>query len=89
VKHAHLITKLAEIVGAEQVLTSLEDMSDYLRDWRGRYRGNAIGVVRPASTAAVSAVVRACAEAGVAMVPQGGNTSLCGAATPDRTVRRC
>jgi hypothetical protein len=82
VQHANLITKLAEIVGTEQVLTSLEDMSAYLCDWRGRYRGNAICVVRPASTAAVSAVVRACAEAGVAMVPQGGNTSLCGAATP-------
>jgi len=82
VQHANLITKLAEIVGTEQVLTSLEDMSAYLCDWRGRYRGNAICVVRPASTAAVSAVVRTCAEAGVAMVPQGGNTSLCGAATP-------
>ncbi|WP_291993846.1 FAD-binding oxidoreductase [Candidatus Accumulibacter sp. ACC003] len=57
-------------------------MAPHLEDWRGRYRGAAIAVVRPANTAEVSAVVRACAEAGVAMVPQGGNTSLCGAATP-------
>ncbi|MCB1965647.1 MAG: FAD-binding oxidoreductase, partial [Candidatus Accumulibacter sp.] len=57
-------------------------MSVHLGDWRGRYRGDALCVVRPASTADVSAVVRACAQAGVPMVPQGGNTSLCGAATP-------
>ncbi|NMQ06944.1 FAD-binding oxidoreductase [Candidatus Accumulibacter phosphatis] len=57
-------------------------MTAYLGDWRGRYRGAALCVVRPATTAAVAAVVRVCAEAGVAMVPQGGNTSLCGAATP-------
>ncbi|WP_313950822.1 FAD-binding oxidoreductase [Accumulibacter sp.] len=57
-------------------------MAPHLGDWRGRYRGAAIAVVRPASTAEVAAVVRACAEAGVPMVPQGGNTSLCGAATP-------
>ncbi|MEF8725121.1 MAG: FAD-binding oxidoreductase [Candidatus Accumulibacter delftensis] len=57
-------------------------MSAHLGDWRGRYRGAAICVVRPATTAEVAAVVRACAQAGVAMLPQGGNTSLCGAATP-------
>jgi FAD/FMN-containing dehydrogenase len=39
-------------------------------------------------TAEVAAVVRACAQAGVAMVPQGGNTSLCGAATPAPKARR-
>jgi FAD/FMN-containing dehydrogenase len=57
-------------------------MSAYLADWRGRYRGAATCVVRPASTAAVAAVVRACAEAAMPIVPQGGNTGLCGAATP-------
>ncbi|WP_186409234.1 FAD-binding oxidoreductase [Candidatus Accumulibacter aalborgensis] len=73
----------ADIVGTEQVLTSAAAMSAHLTDWRGRYRGAAICVVRPRTTAAVAAVVRACAQAGVPMVPQGGNTSLCGAATPD------
>ncbi|MEF8768096.1 MAG: FAD-binding oxidoreductase [Candidatus Accumulibacter phosphatis] len=80
--HAHLIRSLSELLGAENVLTAADSMTAYLGDWRGRYRGAALCVVRPATTAAVAAVVRVCAEAGVAMVPQGGNTSLCGAATP-------
>ncbi len=80
--HAHLIRSLSELLGAENVLTAADSMAAYLDDWRGRYHGAALCVVRPATTAAVAAVVRTCAEAGVAMVPQGGNTSLCGAATP-------
>jgi FAD/FMN-containing dehydrogenase len=80
--HASLLSQLAEVIGTEQVLTTDEAMSAHLGDWRGRYRGAAICVLRPATTAEVAAVVRACAQAGVAMVPQGGNTSLCGAATP-------
>ena len=79
----NLIEQLVAIVGAENVLTAADDMYPYLGDWRGRYRGAARCVVRPATTAEVSAVVRACAQAGVAMVPQGGNTSHCGASIPD------
>ncbi|WP_300450981.1 FAD-binding oxidoreductase [Accumulibacter sp.] len=82
-KDSNLIKRLAEIVGVDQVLTSPDDTVTYLTDWRGRYHGAARCVVRPASTAAVAAVVRACANAGTSIVPQGGNTSLCGAATPD------
>lgn len=77
-----LITTLTKLLGADQVLITADSMSAYLTDWRGRYRGAALCVVRPASAAEVAAVVRACNQAGVAMVPQGGNTSLCGAATP-------
>ena len=78
----NLISTLGQHVGADNVLTNAETMSSYLADWRGRYRGAAVCVVRPATTAAVAAVVQTCGRAGVAMVPQGGNTSLCGAATP-------
>jgi len=77
------ISALAGIVGAEYVLTEAGDLAPYLTDWRGRYRGAARCVVRPGNAAEVAAVVRACAAAGVPIVPQGGNTSLCGAATPD------
>ena len=73
---------LVAIVGAQHVLTG-DDMAPYLVDWRGRYRGAARCVVRPGSADEVAAVVSACALAGAPMVPQGGNTSLCGAATPD------
>ncbi|MBK1679600.1 FAD-binding oxidoreductase [Rhodocyclus tenuis] len=58
-------------------------MAPYLVDWRGRYQGSARCVVRPSNAGELAAVVRACVEARVPIVPQGGNTSLCGAATPD------
>jgi FAD/FMN-containing dehydrogenase len=74
---------LAGIVGAAHVLTAAADLAPYLTDWRGRYRGAARCLVRPGNAAEVAAVVRACADAAVPVVPQGGNTSLCGAATPD------
>ena len=76
------IDSLTDIVGDSGMLTGPTDMAPYLIDERQRYRGNALAVVRPVSTEQVSAIVRRCAEAGVAIVPQGGNTSLCGAATP-------
>ncbi|MBS1190240.1 MAG: linked oxidase, C-terminal:FAD linked oxidase, N-terminal [Rhodocyclaceae bacterium] len=75
--------RLAGVVGAARVLTDPADLAPFLTDWRGRYRGQACCLVQPGTTAEVAAVVALCAEAGVPMVPQGGNTSLCGAATPD------
>ena len=78
-----LINQLAALVGPAQVLSEQGDIAPFVTDWRGRYRGAAQCVVRPGNTAEVAAVVKACVEAGVAIVPQGGNTSLCGAATPD------
>src|SRR6185369_11566473 len=51
-------------------------------DWRGRYRGVTPAVVLPASTAEVSAVVRVCADTATPIVPQGGNTGLCGGSVP-------
>ncbi|MEO8143075.1 MAG: FAD-binding oxidoreductase [Betaproteobacteria bacterium] len=73
---------LAAIVGARNVLTGESDTAPYLTDWRKQYRGSAVCVVRPASTAEVSAVVRRCAEARIAIVPQGGNTGLSGGSVP-------
>ncbi|HEX5801997.1 MAG TPA: FAD-binding oxidoreductase [Azospira sp.] len=82
----NIIERLQSLVGAANVLTG-EAMAPHLVDWRGRYRGAARCVVRPGSAAEVAAVVRACADVGAPIVPQGGNTSLCGAATPDRQGR--
>jgi len=78
-----LAAQLAKAVGAPNVLTDPADLAPFLTDWRGRYRGAAQCVVRPANTAEVAAVVKICAETQTPIVPQGGNTSLCGAATPD------
>ena len=78
-----LIEKLRAIVGAAGIATAPEEIAPYAVDWRKRYWGKPAAVVKPASTSEVAAVVRACADARTAIVPQGGNTGLCGAATPD------
>ncbi len=78
-----LVERIRSIVGPAGLIASSREIEPYATDWRKRYRGKAVAVVRPASTAEVAAVVRACAEARTAIVPQGGNTGLCGAATPD------
>lgn len=77
-----LIDRLRDIVGAAHCLVADADTATYLTDWRGRYTGRARAVVLPADTAQVAAVVRACADVGCGIVPQGGNTGLCGGATP-------
>ena len=77
-----VLAALRAAVGAAQVLTD-GDLSAYEVDWRKRYRGRALAVVRPGSTAEVAAVVKICGEHGVAIVPQGGNTGLVGASVPD------
>jgi len=75
---------LRAIVGTAHVLTPADgDLAAYEQDQRRRFRGKARAVVRPGDTAAVAAVVRACAAAGVAIVPQGGNTGLVIGSVPD------
>jgi FAD/FMN-containing dehydrogenase len=79
-----LLADLRATVGEGHVLHS-GDLSAYERDWRKRWHGRALAVVRPGSTAEVAAVLRACAGHGVAVVPQGGNTGLVGGSVPDDT----
>jgi FAD/FMN-containing dehydrogenase len=78
-----LVDTLRDALGAAHVLTDTADIAPFLTDWRRRYAGRAQAVVRPGTTAEVAAVVRACAQAGAPVVPQGGNTGLVGGATPD------
>jgi FAD/FMN-containing dehydrogenase len=77
-----LIDPLRALLGEARVLTDGVDMAPYLADWRGRYHGSAVAVVRPANVDEVAGVVRLCGQHGTAVVPQGGNTGLCGGATP-------
>jgi FAD/FMN-containing dehydrogenase len=77
-----LLSALRAAVGEAQVLTE-GDLSAWELDWRKRYRGRALAVVRPASTAEVAAVVQLCAAHRTAIVPQGGNTGLVGGSVPD------
>jgi len=83
--HATLAARLADVVGPRHVLQAPTDVEPYLVDHRGRYRGRAVCVVKPGSTAEVAATVAACAAERVPIVAQGGNTGLCGGATPDAT----
>jgi FAD/FMN-containing dehydrogenase len=78
-----LIDQLRALLGADAVLTDAGDLAGHTEDWRGRYRGDALCVVQPSSTEQVAAVVRAAVAAGVPVLPQGGNTSLCGGAVPE------
>lgn len=65
-----------------RILNDADDMAPTLDDWRGRFPGTALAVLQPASAVAVSRTVRACADLGLQIVPQGGNTGLCCGATP-------
>jgi D-lactate dehydrogenase (cytochrome) len=78
-----LLERFAGIVGAAHVVADARDIAAYATDWRKRYFGAPLAVVRPGSTAEVAQIVRACADTRTAIVPQGGNTGLCGGATPD------
>ena len=81
-----LLNTLRLICGEPHVLTHDDpatDLSAWELDWRKRIRGRALAVVRPGNTQEVAAVVKACAAAGTAIVPQGGNTGLVVGGVPD------
>lgn len=77
-----LHNKLRDIVGTKAAISDLADMAPYLHEERGLYHGKAALVLRPGSTEEVARIVSACAAAKVPIVPQGGNTGLCGGASP-------
>lgn len=79
---AGLLARLADAVGPAQVLTDPAVTASYGTDWTGRWRARPLAVVRPGSAAEVAAAVRFCADAGVPLVPQGGNTGLVGGSVP-------
>ena len=79
-----LMDRLREIVGVGNCITDGPSMAAYLQEERGLFTSNAAGIVRPASTAEVASVVEACVAANVSIVPQGGNTGLCGGATANK-----
>jgi len=80
-----LTDKLKTIVGLKGWSTDAEMLAPHLLERRGTRSGKALIMVSPDSTKQVSKIVAACAKDGTAIVPQGGNTSLCGGAIPDDT----
>ncbi|HEY1000573.1 MAG TPA: FAD-binding protein, partial [Streptosporangiaceae bacterium] len=76
-----LLRSLAGIVGEPHVLTG-DATAGYAVDWTGRFQGHTPAVVRPRDTAEVAAVLALCTDAGLPVVPQGGNTGLVGGGVP-------
>ena len=75
------ISQLRSVAGDAHVI--IDDFAPYANDWRKKYFGKPLAVVKPASTEEVAAIVKLCAAAGTPIVPQGGNTGLVGGGVPD------
>jgi FAD/FMN-containing dehydrogenase len=80
---AQPLRNLRELVDDAAIITDAGRIAPMLRDHRALYRGHALAVIAPADTAAVARVLAFCNEHRIGVVPQGGNTSYCGGATPD------
>jgi FAD/FMN-containing dehydrogenase len=80
-----LLGRLRALLGADALLTEPADCAPYLTDHRALYHGRALGVALPRDTGQVSRLLALCDEARIGVVPQGGNTSYCGGATPDES----
>jgi len=83
-----LIEGLKAIVGERNVITDDHGREPFENDWRGQFHGRALAVVKPGNTDEVSRVVQLLAREKIAIVPQGGNTSLCGGSVPDNSGRQ-
>lgn len=79
------LTAAKDLLGQRGLTTDADLVSPWLTDWRGRYTGRALALASPASTQELAALVRLCARHGVPIVPQGGNSGMCGGATPDES----
>ncbi len=77
-----LLDDLRATVGERHLLLDPSLRAGYETDWTRRFTGTALAVARPASADEVGSVLRACADAGVGVVPQGGNTGLVGGSVP-------
>src|SRR6202020_2190242 len=77
-----LIARFRSIVGDKYAVTDTADIAPYLTEERGLYHGRSPLVLRPGSTAEVSAICKLASEHKIALVPQGGNTGLVGGQTP-------
>jgi FAD/FMN-containing dehydrogenase len=80
---AQMLAGLSALLPSNRLLTERRDMARFVTDWRGRFCGAALAVVQPRTTEELAAIARLCTRERMAMVPQGGNTGLCGGATPN------
>ena len=80
-----IVERLKAIVGPNGWITDPGELTPNLTEWRGAVIGKTPILVAPRSTDEVCEVVKVCGEAGVAIVPQGGNTGMCAGAVPDES----
>ncbi len=78
----HLVDEVIARYGNRAVVTDPAAIAPWLTDWRGRWHGASPALLQPDSTDQVAAIIALAQRAGVALVPQGGNTSMVGGATP-------
>lgn len=78
-----LLQRLAATLGPRGFTADKGEMEPWLTDWRGKFHGRSAAMLSPANTAEVAAIIGLAGEAGVAIVPQGGNSGMVGGATPD------
>ncbi|MES2753634.1 MAG: FAD-binding oxidoreductase [Pseudomonadota bacterium] len=81
-RQTELIAAVAERFGGKAAITDRDAIAPWERDWRGRYSGHSAAVLAPATAGEAAAIIGLARQAGVAVVPQGGNTSMVGGATP-------
>jgi FAD/FMN-containing dehydrogenase len=81
----NFLAQCRDAIGAQHVLTEDADIVGYVRDWRGRFSGKALAVVKPGNTEEVATVVRICRNFRIPIVPQGGNTGLVLGSVPDES----
>ena len=77
-----VLDRLKDAVGAKGFSTDPAEIAPYLEEWRGKYQGHTPLLLRPATTAEVSAVLSIAQESGTPIVTQGGNTGLVGGQIP-------
>src|SRR4051794_41939550 len=77
-----LIEQFRKIVGERHAITDASDIEAYVTEERNLFHGRSPLVLRPGSTAEVSAICKLASEHRIALVPQGGNTGLVGGQTP-------
>jgi FAD/FMN-containing dehydrogenase len=77
-----VLERLKDAVGAKGFSTDPDEIAPHLEEWRGKYHGHSPLLLKPATTAEVSAILRLCNDSGTAIVPQGGNTGLVGGQIP-------
>jgi FAD/FMN-containing dehydrogenase len=78
-----LLDRLSACLGPKGFTRDSAEMAPWLSDWRGRFHGRSAALISPSTREEVVEIVRLCAGEGVPLVPQGGNTSMVGGATPD------